>query len=71
MTGFVEFDGSGDNARLLLAVAELLGHPADVVRTNSDGFFEVPDDVLDGYRDALSTQVEAKTTTGGKRRTRR
>ncbi len=36
---------TADNATLLLAAAEELGQPAQVVQTQSDGYFLVPKDV--------------------------
>jgi hypothetical protein len=55
MTGFVPFDKKGDNARLLLAVADMLGIDQRHVATSSEGFV-VPDDILDGYIAAKQAQ---------------
>lgn len=38
---------SSDNAVLLLAAAQELGLPAEVVGTTSDGVFSVPQEVVD------------------------
>lgn len=46
MTATVKFgDSAGDTATLLLAAAEELELPADVVTTNSDSEFQVPVEV--------------------------
>jgi hypothetical protein len=55
MTGFVPFDRTGDNARLLLSVADMLGIDQQKVATSSEGFV-VPDEILDGFLAAKQAQ---------------
>lgn len=71
MTGFVPFDKAGDNARLLLAVADMLGIDQRKVATSSEGFV-VPDEILAEYQKALAAKVvDKKLPATSGRRTRR
>jgi hypothetical protein len=71
MTGFVPFDKAGDNARLLLAVADMLGIDQQKVATSSEGFV-VPDEILAEYQKALAAKVvDKKLPATSGRRTRR
>jgi hypothetical protein len=71
MTGFVPFDRTGDNARLLLAVADMLGIDQQKVVTSSEGFV-VPDEILAEYQKALAAKVvDKKLPASSGRRTRR
>lgn len=56
-----------DNAILLLAAAQELGQPAEVVETTSTGYFRVPQDVVDkaglGSAHKQSSKTPSEKTT--------